>query len=113
MHEQSIVESLLALALKKAEEAKASKIVRICLVVGEMSGVVEESVNFYFRFLRQNTIAADATISFTRIPARLRCRKCNTVFSPENMDIHCPKCKEEDAEIIGGRELYLDSLEVA
>jgi hydrogenase nickel incorporation protein HypA/HybF len=113
MHEQSIVESLLALALKKAEEAKASKIVRIYLVVGELSGVVENSVNYYFRFLRQNTIASDATIVFTRTPSRLRCRKCSTVFSPVNMDMHCPKCNEEDAEIIGGRELYMDSLEVA
>jgi Zn finger protein HypA/HybF involved in hydrogenase expression len=44
MHEQSIVESLLALALENAEKAKASKIRRIYLVVGELSGVVEELV---------------------------------------------------------------------
>lgn len=113
MHEQSIVESLLELALKKAEEAKANKIVRIHLVVGELSGVVEESVNFYFRFLRQDTIASEASIIFTNTPARLRCRKCRTVFSPVNFDYHCPECKEEDAEIIGGRELYMESLEVA
>jgi hydrogenase nickel incorporation protein HypA/HybF len=112
MHEQSIVESLLALALENAEKVKANKIHRIYLVVGELSGVVEESVNFYFSFLCKDTIAAGAGLFFMRIPARLRCRNCNTDFSPERLDFHCPNCKEQEVEIIGGRELYIDSMEV-
>ena len=39
MHEQSIVESLLALALENAEKANARKIVSINLVVGDYTGV--------------------------------------------------------------------------
>jgi hydrogenase nickel incorporation protein HypA/HybF len=112
MHEQSIVESLLALAIENAEKARATRILRIYIVVGELSGVVEESVNFYFNLLSKNTIADRASLFFMRIPARLRCRNCNTVFVPENLDFHCPDCREEQVEIIGGRELYIDSLEV-
>jgi hydrogenase nickel incorporation protein HypA/HybF len=112
MHEQSIVESLLAVALKNAENAKAAKILRIYLVVGELSGVVEEAVNFYFSFLSKNTIAAEAGLFFMRIPAQLRCRNCNTNFSPEKLDYRCPNCKEQQVEIIGGRELYIQSMEV-
>jgi hydrogenase nickel incorporation protein HypA/HybF len=112
MHEQSIVESLLALAIENAEKAKASKILRIYVVVGELSGVVEESVNFYFSFLSKDTIAAQASLFFMHIPAQLRCRNCNTVFVPENLDFHCPNCREQQIEIIGGRELYIDSIEV-
>lgn len=112
MHEQSIVESLLALALENAEKAKASKIRRIYLVVGELSGVVEEAVDFYFSFLSKDTIAAGASIFYVRTPARLRCRNCDNVFSPERLDFHCPECKEQQVEIIGGRELYIDSMEV-
>jgi len=112
VHEQSIVESLLAIAIENAEKAKAKKILRINVVVGELSGVVEESVNFYFSFLSKNTIAADAGIDYKRTPARLRCRQCNIEFIAENMDFRCPSCKETQVEIIGGRELYMDSLEV-
>lgn len=112
MHEQSIVESLLALALKNAEKAKASKILRIYLVVGELSGVLEEAVNFYFGFLSRDTIAAQASLFFMHTPAQLRCRNCNTVFSPERLDFHCPNCKEQQVEIVSGRELYIDSMEV-
>ena len=58
MHEQSIVESMLAVALKNAEQNQAERIVGINLVVGDLSGVVEDAVNFYFNFLSRDTIAA-------------------------------------------------------
>ena len=112
MHEQSIVESLLALAIENAEKAKASRILRIYLVVGELSGVLEEAVDFYFSFLSKDTIAAQASLFFMHTPAQVRCRNCNTVFSPERLDFHCPNCKEQQVEIIGGRELYIESMEV-
>lgn len=112
MHEQSIVESLLAIVIESAEKAKANKILRIYLVVGELSGVVEESVNFYFNFLTRDTIAAEASIFYNRISAQVRCRNCDTTFFPERLDFHCPACQEQKIEIIGGRELYIDSIEV-
>ena len=112
MHEQSIVESLLALALENAEKEKASKILRIYPVVGEFSGVVEEAVDFYFSFLSKNTIAADASLFSSRIPAQLRCRNCDEIFAPEKLDFHCPECNEQQVEIVAGRELYIDSMEV-
>jgi len=112
MHEQSIVESLLSLALEKAENANARKIIRIYLVVGELSGVVEEALNFYFSFLSKNTIAADASLFYTHISSQLRCRNCDEIFSPEKLDFHCPKCKEQKVEIVAGRELYIDKMEV-
>ena len=112
MHEQSIVESLLALVLEKAEEAKAKKILRIYLVVGELSGVVEGSVDFYFSFLGRDTIASQASLFYMHVPAQLRCRNCDTVFSFENNKLNCPNCYERQIDIISGRELYLDSIEV-
>ena len=112
MHEQGIVESLLALALENAEKAHATKIVRIHLVVGELSGVLEEAVDFYFSFLSRGTIAAEARIFYMHIPAQLRCRNCDTIFLPEKLNLNCPKCHEQQVEIVAGRELYIDSMEV-
>ena len=112
MHEASIVESLLALAVENAERAQASRIVTIQVVIGELAGVVEEAMEFYFSFLSKGTMAAGATLSFKRIPAQLRCRKCNKVFTPEKLDMHCPACGELDVDIVAGRDLFIDSLEV-
>jgi hydrogenase nickel incorporation protein HypA/HybF len=112
MHEQSIVENLLAVALEHAEKAQAKKILRINVVVGDLSGVVDEAVTFYFNFLSKDTIASDASLFFMHIPAQLRCRKCDTIFTAEQLDFHCPKCKEQQVDIVAGRELYIENLEV-
>ena len=100
------------MVIENEEKAKANKILRIYLVVGELSGVVEEAVDFYFSFLTRDTFAAQASLFFMRTPAKLRCSNCNMVFIPENLVFHYPNCKEQQIEIIGGRELYIDSIEV-
>lgn len=112
MHEQSIVASLLTLALEKAGKANARRILRIHLVVGDYTGVVEDAVNFYFGFLSRDTIAAGSEISYTHVPAQLRCRDCDVLFPLQKSDYHCPKCEGRRVEIVGGRELYIENMEV-
>lgn len=112
MHELSITQSILSIALEKANEVKAGKVTKINLIIGELSGVVNECVEFYFDLLSKDTIAAEASLSFERTPNKLRCRSCATVFSPDNLDWACPNCHEAKVEIISGRECYVDSIEV-
>ena len=112
MHEFSITQNILAIALEKANEANASKITQINIVVGELSGIASECVQFYFDFLSQDTIAAEAGLNFTKIPFQLRCSGCATIFSPDGFDWTCPKCGGQRSEAISGGECYLDSIEV-
>ena len=112
MHEYSITQSMLSLALEKANEAQASKVTRINLVVGELSGIADECVQFYFDFLSKDTIAAGAGLFFERTPTKLRCRNCEAVFLPKNHNWSCPDCQEAKVEIISGRECYMESIEV-
>jgi hydrogenase nickel incorporation protein HypA/HybF len=112
MHEYSITESMLSLALEKANEAKAAKITRINLVVGELSGVVGDCVQFYFDAISKNTIADGAVLSFETKPISLHCRQCDKVFSPGDHDWSCPECHEAGVEIVSGRECYMESIEV-
>ncbi len=112
MHEQSIVESLMTLALKNAEKAKARKILSIDLVVGDYTGVVDDAVSFYFGFLSKDTIAAGAKINYTHVPGQLRCRDCDLLFPMQKRDYRCPKCEGKRVEIVGGRELYIENMGV-
>jgi Zn finger protein HypA/HybF involved in hydrogenase expression len=34
------------------------------------------------------------------------------VFLPDKPGMHCPGCQGQSVEIVSGRELYIDSLEV-
>ena len=112
MHELSITKSVLSIALEQAKAASAKKITKINLTIGELSGIVDECVQFYFELLSKDTIAAKAILTFDRIPTRLRCRKCGATFSPGGTGWVCPNCQEQTIEIISGRECHVSSIEV-
>jgi hypothetical protein len=57
MHELGVTESIVNIALTKAEEVKASRILQISIVIGELSGFVPDCIEFYFESLRKDTIA--------------------------------------------------------
>jgi hydrogenase nickel incorporation protein HypA/HybF len=112
MHEMAVTQSVLDIAVKHAQQAGASRITRINLVIGELSGVVDDSVQFYFDFLSRDTIAAGAELVFERHPAMYRCRECKTDFHPDGHDWTCPSCGELAFEVVAGREFRIESIEV-
>jgi len=73
MHEASITEAMLNMAL---EHAKGHHITDIYLRVGMMSLVVSESVEFYFEYLSKDTLAEGATLHFETVPLEMTCTDC-------------------------------------
>ncbi|MDD5510097.1 MAG: hydrogenase maturation nickel metallochaperone HypA [Dehalococcoidales bacterium] len=112
MHELAITQSMLDIVLDQAEKAEAERVLAVKLSVGELSGFVEESVQFYFNFLVKGTIAEGATVSFTMVPAKARCRNCARVFKLKEFDWSCPDCGQDSIEITDGKELFVESIEV-
>ena len=112
MHELGITENILQIALEHAEKAGAKRIRRIHLVVGKLSSIVDESVQFYFDFLSKGTSAEDAQLVFQKLPARFRCQSCGQEFGSQDGDWTCPNCRAPGPKIIAGREFYVESIEV-
>ena len=112
MHELSITRSMLEIVLKQAEQAHAKKVTKINLVIGEMTGVVSDSVQFYLDFLTKETIAAGAVVSFKIVPLKAKCRNCLRTFELQEFDWTCPHCKGKIIDVISGKELIVESIEV-
>ena len=112
MHEMAVTQGMLSIALEHATKAGAKRITHINLVIGEMSGIVDDSVQFYFDFISKGTLAEGATLCFERVPARFRCHACQTTFSPEIRQWNCPECGELALDIVAGKEFYVDSIEI-
>ena len=112
MHEQSIVASLMSMAIEDAKKNNAQKILSIKLVIGELTGVEKDAVIFYFGFLSKDTMAEGANLEFNYTKPQLRCRDCDVIFPKEKLNFNCPQCNKKAIEIIGGRELYIESMEV-
>ena len=113
MHEFAITQSMLDLVLEQAKKAGAKEVGKINVVIGEMTGVVGECVQFYFPFLSQGTIAEGATLCFTMVSTMARCRDCSREFELQEFDWACPNCGGNSLEIIAGKELFVESIEVA
>lgn len=113
MHELSVTQSVLDIALAHAEKAGADRVVRIYLTIGALSGIVDDSVQFYFDFVAQDSIAEGAELVFDRVPAQFRCQACGATYEPEDEDWSCPLCGETQPQVIGGQAFRVDSIEVA
>jgi hydrogenase nickel incorporation protein HypA/HybF len=100
------------IVLDQAKAVEAKKVTKINLVIGEMSGVVSDCVQFYFDFLKKGNEAEEATLDFKLIPVELRCRDCQTVFKPNDSAWVCPNCGSTKIEMIRGQESFVESIEV-
>ena len=112
MHEFAITESILNIAIKHAADASAIKVTDINLVLGELSGIVGDSVQFYWDIISEDTLCANSRIHFTRVKAAFRCLNCQTEFPYEDELVPCPQCGSVDLKIISGEEFYIDSIEI-
>lgn len=112
MHELPVTQSLLNIALKHGEQAGASRITDIYLVIGELSSIVDDSIQFYWDIISRDTIAMGATLHFERVPSRMLCLDCNTDYHPTNGQLACPQCDGGRVKVAGGDEFRLDSIEI-
>jgi hydrogenase nickel incorporation protein HypA/HybF len=113
VHELSITQSVLNIALEAAHTAGASRITAIDLVIGDLSSVVDDSVQFYFDFLSQGTPAEGAMLRFQRLPAQVTCRDCVYTFTTVlPLILNCPVCGGTQLSVSGGREFRVESIEV-
>lgn len=112
MHELSVTESVLEIACKHAEKAQAKKVTDIYLVIGKLSSIVDDSVQFYWEFISKGTLCEEATLHFKRIPAELICLDCDNKYILDNELTPCPKCGSARIRVIAGDEFNLESIEV-
>ena len=110
MHELPITENILQIALRHAGDAK--RITRINLVIGDLSAVIGESVQFYWDIISKGTIAEGAMLHFERIGACFHCKDCENKFTPDGLKFECPQCGSANVNLIAGREFQLESIEV-
>ncbi len=109
MHELAITQNMVEIALSAAGNRRVSG---ITIVLGEFSGVVEDSVRFCFDAVSADTLAEGATLTFRRVPARIRCAQCGFEFELEDGNWACAQCRNLGGQVMQGRECYIESIEV-
>ena len=109
MHELSVTQSVLDIALKNAG---ARKIKQINLVIGQFSSIVDDSVQFYWDIISKDTSAEGSLLHFERIPGEMTCQNCGYIFRPTDDTFDCPSCSSPFVKITKGEEFQVDSIDV-
>lgn len=113
MHEVSIMEQTLDLAIHHAQRQGATQIHHITLRIGQMSGVVPEALFFAFDVVTAGTMAHQAQLSIERVPVQCHCDRCDRAFIPDDVIYQCPHCGHITHRATQGTEIELANLEIS
>ena len=112
MHEYPITLSIVQISNEEAFKHGANKITEIRLKIGELSGLVPESLQVYFDMISQGTLSEGAKLVVEKIPIKFRCNDCGNESGVVGGIYKCPQCDSKDIKIINGNEYMIDSMEV-
>lgn len=111
MHELPVVLDIIKVMKEEAEKNRFQEITEINLVIGELSSIIDESVQMYFEIAAKDTVCAGAKLNFEHRPAMLRCMGCGFEF-PHGKDFTCPKCGGNSTLIRGtGQDFFIRSFD--
>lgn len=113
MHELPVTQGILQVAIETAQQNHAGRITDIHLVIGALASIVDDSVQFYFDILSRQTLAEGAALHFRRKPAEAACRDCGHTFMVTlPLPLACPSCAGLRLHVQGGREFYVESIDI-
>ncbi|WNY24869.1 hydrogenase/urease maturation nickel metallochaperone HypA [Methanolapillus millepedarum] len=120
MHEYSLAMDLMENVLTVAHENDAAIVNKITVKVGKLAHVNPVQLEFCLQSIAEETIAKNAIYVFEPIAPDLKCT-CGYFGKPKDIEendildylisLKCPNCGK-DAEIIGGRDLMIDSIDI-
>ena len=112
MHELAITEGIIQAAVPEALKHGAKRVLEIRLKIGELSGVIPECIQYYFDIASKGTIAENAKLVVERVPVSIRCLDCGYEGPIDRRKIRCNQCDSINFKLTGGKEYYVESLEV-
>ena len=114
MHEYSIVQGVLDAVIPAARQSGATKVLSVKLRVGDMTEVVQESLDFMWDLLceERGPIMEGAALEVEMVMPRSACISCGHEFEHDRFHLRCPACGSASTMLLSGRELEIASIDV-
>jgi len=114
MHELSICQSLVGAVIEELGRARPApgRLVAARIVVGALHQVVPENMTFAYEILTRDTMAAGSRLDIRWVPVSAKCHSCGWSGGIEVPLFLCASCNSGDLELLTGRELFLENLEI-
>lgn len=112
MHELGLMTGVMSAVEQAATDAGALRVTDITLRVGEMTEAIPDALEFAFEALSEGTICENANLHINMVVPRSRCLECNAEYEHDRFHMLCPQCESAFTELIAGKEMQIDSIEV-
>lgn len=112
MHELSVTQSIINISSEEAEKHKAKKVKEIKILVGELSGLIPETIQYYFDIASKGTKVEGAKLNIEKVPIKVRCNECGFEAEMDRNSYCCKNCESLNIKIIKGTEFLIQSMEV-
>ncbi len=112
MHELSVAESIWKVINDEMEKNGWKKLLSVKIVIGELSGVVPDALEFYLNLLKEDMHQEDVVFHFEYVPVKFQCTECGHTFTVDRPIFTCPQCGSTDVKMISGNEFYIEEMEV-
>jgi len=112
VHEMSLTESIVEIALEEARKQGARKVTRVFLDVGALSHVEPEALEFCFSAVAAGTAAEGAKLEIDRIAGAGWCLDCERTVALAERFGACPQCGCYRVQMTAGDELKIREMEI-
>lgn len=112
MHEYAQTKQAVHIVNQAALAHGAKKVTAAFLVIGENTGIIPDSLQFYFDMIARGTPAQGATLHVRTVPAEMRCPQCDENFQRPRFSFACPRCGALGRPTDIGNECYVESVEL-
>lgn len=112
MHEYSIVQSLLESCEEHARQNSATKVIKVIVKIGVLSGVEPDLLQTAFDTFKEKTICDGCEFIINHQKVVITCLSCDEESTLEKNEFICPKCKSNQVKLIDGEDMFLMSLEM-
>ncbi len=111
MHEATLAARMLQIA-QEAASSREGYVESVTVIVGELAGVMLDSLAFAFDALKKRTRLENAVLKIEKQPALAQCRDCGTEYAPAGFPFLCPHCGSNAFRIVRGEEVFVKDMEM-
>jgi hydrogenase nickel incorporation protein HypA/HybF len=112
MHEMSLCESIMGIIEDEAKRQGFTRVKRVRLEIGALSGAEPEAMRFGFDAVTRGTLAEGAELEILPLPGTAWCLPCAAQVEISQRFDTCPVCGSPQVQVTGGEELRIKDLEV-
>jgi hydrogenase nickel incorporation protein HypA/HybF len=112
MHELSIAQNIVEIIKQNIPPDALGAVAFVHLKVGNLSGVVADSLDFSYTALNNGTQLEKSRLVIERIPFVVFCNPCNSSAENPSGIVICERCGNLDTKVLSGTELEITEIEL-